>query len=110
MGTPHDARLVSLRQLKAFLQGVEGAVTFSPKTKGYANRQKMYDWIATVAARFSYWRLSKQERGLVLSYIKQITSLSRVQVKRLLGRKKQEGKLRVKTGRATLFPHLVWPR
>src|SRR3989338_7700248 len=102
----NDADMVSIAQLEAFLKGVDGAITFSLDTKGYANKQKMYDWIGLAMSRFAYWRVSKKERGIILSYIQKVTGLSRIQIKRLVRRKKSLGRLRVKTEGRNSFP--IW--
>jgi transposase InsO family protein len=93
----NDDRLVSISQLEAFLKGVDGAVDFHPETRGNKNKQRMYQWIEHTLSRLRYHSSKKRERGVILSYMVEITRLSRVQLKRLAGRKKKLGKLLVKT-------------
>lgn len=101
-----DSGLGSVKQIEAFLKSVDGAVTFSLEKKGYVNKQKMYEWIDRTLVRLRYDRVKKKERGIILSYLAQMTGLSRVQVKRLAKRRKKRRKLIVKTGGRHSFPTL----
>lgn len=102
--TMNDETLVSVSQLEAFLKAVAGAVDFHPEKAGDENRQKMYDWIGTVLSRLRYFSLGKRERGIVLSYLETITRLSRVQLKRLVGRKRSTGRIMLRKGARHRFP------
>ena len=99
----NDDRLVSVTQLEAFLKGVDGAVDFHPETKGNKNKQRMYQWIEHALSRLRYHSGKKRERGIILSYLAEITRLSRVQLKRLVIRKKMVGTLLVRTERHHRF-------
>lgn len=99
-----DSKLASITQIEAFLRSVEGAITFSPEKRGYANKQKMYAWIETVLTRLRYHRVTKKERGIILTYMGTMTGLSRPQLKRLAKRKKRYRKLSVKTDGRHTFP------
>jgi len=100
----NDDRIESIAQLQTFLKGVDGTVTFSPDTKGNKNKQRMYDWIGKTLSRFRYWSVAKREKSIILSYLETITKRSRVQLKRLVRRKKEMRKLLVETEDRHLFP------
>lgn len=100
----NDESLESIAQLQAFLKGVDGAVTFSPDTKGNKNKQKLYDWTGKMLGKFRYASVPKREKGIILSYLEVMTKLSRVHLKRLCARKKEQGKLIVVTEGRHSFP------
>ena len=102
--TMNDEKIVSVFQLEAFLKAVDGSVDFSPETKGNKNKQKIYDWIGNALSRLRYFALAKRERGIVLSYLKGITRLSRPQLKRLIARKRKVGKILVVNANRHRFP------
>jgi hypothetical protein len=99
----NDDRIESIAQLQAFLKGVDGAVTFRPETKGNTNKQRMYEWIGKTLGKFRYASVRKREKGIILSYLEVMTKRSRVQLKRLCARKKENGLLLVGTKRNS-FP------
>ena len=99
-----DDRVESIAQLQAFLKGVDGAVTFRPETKGNTNKQRMYAWVGRTLGKFRYASVEKREKGIILSYLEVMTKLSRVQLKRLCRRKKEQGKLLVITEGRHSFP------
>lgn len=101
--TMNDEKFVSVSQLEAFLKAVEGSVDFQPEKAGNENRQKMYDWIGKVLSRLRYFGLKKKERGIVISYVEKITNLSRVQLKRLVARKKRIGTIAIQEGKRHRF-------
>jgi hypothetical protein len=100
----NDDRIESIAQLQAFLEGVDGTVTFRPETKGNTNKQKMYEWIGRTLGKFRYASVEKRERGIILSYLEVMTKLSRIQLKRLCRRKKERGTLHVVTEGRHSFP------
>jgi len=99
-----DSELGSISQIEAFLKSVDGAVTFSPETKGYANKQKVYEWIGNTLVRLRYDRATKKERGIILSYLETMTRLSRDRLKKLAKRRKKNRKLIVSTDGRHSFP------
>jgi transposase InsO family protein len=101
-----DSKLGSISQIEAFLKSVDGAVTFSLETKGYTNKQKMYEWIGNTLVRLRYDRALKKERGVILSYIETMTHLSRDRLKKLAMRRKKRRKLIVVTAGRNSFPKL----
>ena len=58
------------------------------------DRAAAYEHIGQVLRRFSYWRLSKPDRGLVKRYLERTTGLSRAQLTRLVKRYLASGQLR----------------
>lgn len=82
----NDARLTTLVQIRAFLDGTSD-VRIAP---GAGDR---YAFIAGVLRRFGYARLRKPDKGLILRYLARTTGLSRQQLTRLVGRWCKEGGL-----------------
>lgn len=99
-----DSGFGSISQIEAFLRSVDGAVTFSPETKGYNNKQRLYEWIGKSLVRLRYDRAGKKERGIVLSYLETMTHLSRDRLKKLAARRKKLRKLIVHTEGRHSFP------
>jgi len=83
----NDSNIVSLAQLRELVKLSKCAEFKSTSTK-----EETYKWIEEALMKFRYFSLrSKKERGIVLSYIKQMTGLSRGHVKKLVKRKKSNG-------------------
>lgn len=81
----NDSRLVSITQLREFLK-VTKEFTFASK-----DRKDKYKWINTTLTKFQYLRLTRQQdKSLVLQYIRKMTGLSRVQLKRLVKQKRKK--------------------
>ena len=102
--TMDDQNLTTTAQLEQFLRAVEGTVTFSRNTKGYKNKQKMYDWVAGRLTRLRYYRLTKKEKGVVLKFLKEMTGLSHSRLKGLARQRRRCGRLRVVTEGRHCFP------
>jgi transposase InsO family protein len=77
----NDAKLKTLAQLRAFLDGSAG-VAFQPAGDDRAR----YEHIAAVLRRFGYRGLGRADKGLVRRYLAHTTGYSRAQVTRLLKR------------------------
>lgn len=75
-----DSRLVSIPQLREFLK-VGKEIKFIS-----VNKKQKYVWINNVLIKFKYLRLKKKDKSTVLKYLLQMTSLSLVQLKRLVKR------------------------
>ena len=73
----NDHHLTTLEQVRAFLDGTQ-SVEFSLTTQS-----ERYDFIRRTLIRFAYHRLSKPDKGLLLSFMTHISGYSRIQVKRL---------------------------
>ena len=73
----NDHHLKTREQVRAFLDGTQ-AVEFSLDSKA-----ERYDFIRRSLIRFAYQRLSKPDKGLLLSFMTHVSGYSRIQVKRL---------------------------
>jgi hypothetical protein len=104
MGIMHikmnDSNIVSVAQLREFVKLSKCAEFSSSSTK-----EDTYKWIEEVLMKFRYFSLrSKKERGIVLSYIKQMTGMSRGHVKKLVRKKKRNGRILRITDSRHYFP------
>lgn len=99
----NDENIVSITQLRSFLKEVV-EVNFSISNIGNKNKQEMYDWVGTIIQRFRYFSLKKKEKSIVLDYIEKIIGKSRVQVKRLIHRKKKVGRIKLSIVKRNTFP------
>jgi transposase InsO family protein len=76
---------MSLEQIRAFLQASE-EIEFAGR-----NRKEIYSWVVQTLAGQQYHILSKEEKGLLRSYLGKMTGLSRAQVTRLIGQYLDQG-------------------
>lgn len=98
----HDANIVSVAQLREFVKLSKCARFSSSSTK-----EETYQWIEDALGKFRYFSLrKKKERGIVLSYLVQMTGLSRGHVKRLVKRKNRNGKILRITSTRHFFPRI----
>jgi len=96
----NDANIVSVAQLKEFVKLSKCAEFTSSSTK-----EETYRWIEEALGKFRYFSLrSKKEKTIVLSYLKQMTGLSRGHVKKLVKRKKRNGRILRITSTRHFFP------
>jgi transposase InsO family protein len=86
-----EARLQTLVQVRAFLDGTAKLVLRVPK----AERHR---FIERVFKRFGYARHSRADKGVLLRYIERMTGLSRQQVTRLVRQYRKDGKLATRQG------------
>ena len=85
----NDANIGSVAQLRELVK-----FTNRVEFKSSSTKEETYKWIEEALMKFRYFSLkSKKERGIVLSYIKQMTGLSRGHVKKLVKRKKRNGRI-----------------
>lgn len=87
--TMNDTRVGSIAQLKELIRfGKEIDFTST-------SIEERYEWIADTVGKFRYFdpRTGKKGRGIILSYVEQMTGLSRSHIKSLIKRKKKVGKL-----------------
>ena len=97
--TMNDTHLGSITQLKELMRlGKE--IDFKS-----TSIEEKYEWLAECIGKFRYFdtRTTKKGRGIILSYIEQMTGLSRSHVKSLIKRKKKVGKLIRITGTRNTF-------
>lgn len=85
--------LQNLQQVRAFLDGSQPLGFAAP------DRKAAYGFIEEQLRRFAYLRQGKAERGLLQRYLQKVTGLSRAQMTRLIGRFRQEGRIRDRRGR-----------
>jgi len=86
-----EARLQTLAQVKAFLDGTAEVTFRVPK----AERHR---FIERVLKRFGYSAHSKADKGVLLRYLERMTGLSRQQVTRLVRQYRKDGKLSRRQG------------
>jgi len=97
--TMNDGNMRSVAQLRELLKFTK-SIEFTSTSK-----EEMYEWIEEALSKFRYFSLgSKKERGIVLSYIEQMTGLSRGHVKKLVKRKRRYGRILRITGTRYSFP------
>ena len=70
-------RLRTIGQLRAFVEGNE-AVCFQPQ-----DRDQIYGFVRETLVRFDYARLGKRDKGVVLTFLVTVTSVSRQQMERI---------------------------
>lgn len=85
----NDSCAVSITQMEDFLKG-SGHLRLQAQGK-----QEVYDWIARQVNRIKYFKLEKKEKGVVINYVTKISGYSKVQVKKLFGRKRERGELKL---------------
>jgi transposase InsO family protein len=85
--TMNDNRIINLSQVSRLTKGLE-AVDLKA-----ISLEERYGWLSQTLSKFSYFRLRKKERGILLTYCSQMTGLSRRQLKRLIRRKKLTGRI-----------------
>jgi len=81
-----EAKLQTLEQIKAFLEGTSKVAFRVPK-------EGRNQFIERVLKRFGYAPHKRANKGVLLRYIERMTGLSRQQVARLVGRYRTDGKL-----------------
>ena len=81
-----EAKLQTLEQIKAFLDGTSEVAFRVPK-------EDRNPFIERVLKRFGYAPHGRVDRGVLLRYIERMTGLSRQQVTRLVGQYRKDGKL-----------------
>ena len=81
-----EAKLQTLVQIKAFLDGTSEVVFRVPK-------EERNQFIGRVLKRFGYAPHGRVDKGVLLRYIERMTGLSRQQVTRLVRQYRKDGKL-----------------
>jgi len=77
----NEAQVRTLDQVRGVVAGLQ-ALEFRPGEDDTAR----YAWIGSVLRRFSYRRLKRAERGVLLQYLQKLSGYSRAQVTRLVAR------------------------
>lgn len=97
--TMNDSHIVSVAQLQE-LSKLTNAVEFKGR-----NKKEMYEWVGQTLGKFRYFSLrKKKEKSAVRSYVRSVTGLSRAQVTRLIQRKRQSGRVYIRSTRRNTFP------
>jgi len=94
-----EARLHTLPQVKAFLDGTAEGAFCVPKTERHR-------FIERVLTRFDYARRGRAAKGVLLRYLERMTRLSRQQVTRLVRQYRTDGRLSPRHG----APRHAFPR
>lgn len=96
----NDDNVVSLAQLRELVKLSNGAII------SRVSREEAYEWIGRTLGKFGYHRLSKKEKGIVRTYIKQWTRYSDTQLDRLIRRKRETGRVVKRTRTQPTFPRV----
>ena len=86
-----EAKLQTVLQVKAFLEGMHDIAFKVPKAE-------QYGFIERILRRLCYAALLRRDKGVVLRYIERMTGLSRQQITRLVKRYCQSGQVIKKCG------------
>ena len=81
-----EAKLQTVAQVKAFLDGTTEVAFRVPK-------EERYGFIERALKRFGYARHGRADKGVLLRFLEHMTGLSRQQVTRLVRRYRKDGKL-----------------
>ena len=84
-----DGQIQTIEQVKQFIAGSE-ALAF----RGVSIAER-YRWIEALLVRFTYYRLKRAEKGVILRYIEKVSGYSQSQVSRLIRAYTQQGRLAV---------------
>lgn len=98
-----DSHVVSIAQIREFLK-VSRIIEF----EGVSQKEK-YTWIENVLNRFRYSFLRKKDKGIVKSYIMQMTGFSDSQIGKLIKQKKKYGKIFASSTKRNTFPTTYTP-
>ena len=80
--------LTTIDPLCAFMSGTQRAVF-----EVAGDKQGRYDWVRRTVVKFDYSGCGKADRGVLISYLMKVSSYSRAQVKRLIKRYRETGRL-----------------
>ena len=80
--------LTTIDQVRAFLAGTQ-RVAFEVA----GDKRSRYDWIRRTLVKFDYLRCNKVDKGTLTAYLMKVSGYSRAQVKRLIKRYRETGKL-----------------
>ena len=89
----HDSHVTTIEQLTSFVQ-LKTEIGFC-----IVDKRARYGWIDETLRKFKYHRLKKRkEKSVVSAYIRKVTGLSKIQVKRLIRKHKRHGELKLGYG------------
>jgi len=81
--------LMSIAQMDDFLSGSQ-AIAFNIS----ASKDERYHLVERILKRFSYFRLKRGDKGVVIQFLMKITGYSRQQLTRMISRFQKEGRLK----------------
>jgi hypothetical protein len=91
--TMHDSHVTTIEQLTSFVQ-LKTEIGFC-----IIGKEARYGWIDETLRKFTYHRLKKRkEKSVVSAYIRKVTGLSKVHLKRLVRKHKRHGELKLGYG------------
>jgi transposase InsO family protein len=85
-----DHSVVSMTQLRELIKLGNSATFIS------SNREEAYVWINTTLQKFGYFKHSKRDKSVIVTYLCTMTGYSRTQINRLIQRKKSLGYIKKK--------------
>ena len=94
----NDDSIVSITQLKAFIKLNQG-VKFKSKDK-----VETYRWVNQTLIKFNYFKQKKKDRGIIKHYLITMTGYSKGGIDKLIVRKKQTGRVALRTRTQFKFP------
>jgi len=83
-----DDFVVTINQIKEFLKLNNEGTRFTAKDKVERNQ-----WIENVLAKFRYFSCRKKDKSIIKNYTARMAGLSKIQVKKLIARKRKFGKI-----------------
>jgi hypothetical protein len=99
----NDSHVVSIAQIRAFLQASEII-----KFEGVSKKEK-YAWVENTLTRFGYLQLRKRDKSIIKKYVRQMTGFSDTQLGRLILKKKKTGKILLSSTRRHTFATVYSP-
>src|SRR3989344_5478898 len=87
--TMDDSRLINVTQLQEFLTASQKVIVSLENS----SLEEKYQFIQKTIKQFSYWKLSRKEKHIVIMYIKKVTGYKKRQLYRLVNMA-EKGKLK----------------
>lgn len=97
--------LIHIGQMNDFLQGSQ-AIAFNVS----ATKDERYHLVERLLKRFSYFRLKRSEKGIVMQFLIKVTGYSRQQLTRMISRFQQEGQLKRRQKTSNGFKTVYSPK
>jgi transposase InsO family protein len=94
----NDDNVVAIDQIKEFLKLNKEGAGFAA-----ANKQERNLWIAKTLDKFGYFKCRKKEKIIIKNYIKEMTGLSKMQIKKLIRKKRKFGVINFESGKRNRF-------
>jgi len=94
----NDDNVVTIDQIKEFLKLNKESARFAA-----ADKQERNLWIAKTLDKFGYFKCRKKEKTIIKNYIKEMTGLSKMQIKKLIRKKRKYGVINCDSGKRNRF-------